>query len=76
MNTIVKGYGAALLRYKGVLNMAGQDRKVIFQGVHQLMSQQVGAFWRPDDSRQSKLVFIGLDLPQSLMMQSLEQCLV
>src|SRR5262249_10938434 len=68
MNAVVKSYGAALLRYKGVLYMVGEDRKVIFQGVHQLMSHHVGPFWRPDDQRQSRLVFIGLNLPQSLMM--------
>ena len=61
---------------KGVLNMAGEDRKVIFQGVHQLMSHHVGASWQPDDQRQSRLVFIGLDLPQALMMRSLQQCVV
>jgi G3E family GTPase len=76
MNTIVRGYGPALLRYKGVLNMAGEDRKVIFQGVHQLMSHQVGASWAPGDTRQSRLVFIGLDLPQALMIRSLQLCLV
>jgi G3E family GTPase len=76
MNAMVRSHGPALLRYKGVLNMAGEDRKVIFQGVHQLMSHHVGASWQPDDSRQSRLVFIGLDLPQALMMRSLQQCLV
>jgi len=76
MNAIVKGYGPVLLRYKGVLNMAGADHKVIFQGVHQLMSHDVGASWGPGDARQSRLVFIGLNLPQALMMRSLEQCLV
>jgi G3E family GTPase len=76
MNAIVKGYGPALLRYKGVLNMAGEDRKVIFQGVHQLMSHHAGASWAADDVRQSRLVFIGLELPQALMQRSLEQCLV
>lgn len=76
MNAMVRSHGPALLRYKGVLNMAGEDRKVIFQGVHQLMSHHVGASWKPDDPRQSRLVFIGLDLPQALMMRSLQQCLV
>jgi len=76
MNAIVKGYGPALLRYKGVLNMAGEDRKVIFQGVHQLMSHHVGDAWSPGNERQSRLVFIGVDLPQGLMMRSLQQCLV
>jgi len=38
MNAVVKGYGSVLLRYEGVLYMAGEDRKVIFQGVHQQRS--------------------------------------
>lgn len=70
MNTV------ALLRYKGVLNLVDEDRKVIFQGMHQLMSHHAGAPWGPDDARQSPLVFIGFDLPQTLMMRSLQQCLV
>ncbi len=76
MNAMVKSHGQALLRYKGVLHMAGQDRKVIFQGVHQLMSHDAGAAWADGERRESRLVFIGLDLPQALMTRSLEQCLV
>jgi G3E family GTPase len=75
MNAIVQSHGAALLRYKGVLNMAGLDRKVIFQGVHQLMSHHVGDAWRPDEPRLSKLVFIGLGLPQTMILTSLQACL-
>ena len=38
MDAVVKSYGTRLLRYKGVLNIAGLERKIILQGVHQLMS--------------------------------------
>ncbi len=76
MNAIVKAHGPALLRYKGVLNMAGHDHKVIFQGVHQLMSHDAGGRWGPDDRRESRLVFIGLGLPQDLIARSLRYCLV
>jgi len=76
MNAIVRGYGQALLRYKGVLHMAGNPRKVIFQGVHQLMSHDAGAPWAEGEKRESRLVFIGLELPQALMLRSLQQCLV
>jgi G3E family GTPase len=76
MNATVSSLGSALLRYKGVLYMAGLDRKVIFQGVHQLMSHDAGAPWRADDRRESKLVFIGLDLPQALLTRSLQQCVI
>jgi G3E family GTPase len=68
-------HGQALLRYKGVLHMAGHDRKVIFQGVHQLMSHDAGGAWE-GPRRESRLVFIGLNLPSALMTRSLQQCLV
>jgi G3E family GTPase len=76
MNAIVASHGAALLRYKGVLHMAGQDCKVIFQGVHQLMSHDLGSPWEGGDHRESKLVFIGTNLPQAQLSRSLQQCLV
>ena len=65
-----------MLRYKGVLAMKGTDRKVIFQGVHQLMGSDLGPAWKPDEERISKMVFIGIDLPQDIFQQGLEQCLV
>ncbi len=45
LGAIVNIYGPRMLRYKGVLNMAGTDRKVIFQGVHQLMGSDLGPRW-------------------------------
>ncbi|MEA3393215.1 MAG: GTP-binding protein [Pseudomonadota bacterium] len=76
LGTIVQEHGPRMLRYKGVLNMKGTDRKVIFQGVHQLMGSDLGPAWRPDEVRQSKMVFIGIDLPKETLVQGLEQSLV
>ena len=45
LGAIVQVYGPKMLRYKGVLNMKGADRKVIFQGVHQLMGSDLGPKW-------------------------------
>jgi G3E family GTPase len=64
-----------MLRYKGVLHMKGTDRKVIFQGVHQLMGSDLGQPWAPDEKRMSKMVFIGIDLPRDIFLQGLQQCL-
>ena len=44
--------------------MKGTDRKVIFQGVHQLMGSDLGPKWAPGEKKTSKMVFIGIDLPQ------------
>ena len=76
LGAIVNVYGPRMLRYKGVLHMAGTERKVIFQGVHQLMGSDLGPQWAEGEARQSKMVFIGIDLPQDILEQGLEQCLV
>ena len=76
LGAIVNIYGPRMLRYKGVLNMKGTDRKVIFQGVHQLMGSDLGPPWGPDEVRSSKMVFIGIDLPKDIFLQGMEQSLV
>ncbi len=76
LGSIVQVYGPKMLRYKGVLFMKGSDRKVIFQGVHQLMGSDLGPKWQPGEARQSKMVFIGIDLPREILLQGLQGCLV
>jgi len=76
LGAMVNIYGPRMLRYKGVLWMKGTERKVIFQGVHQLMGSDLGPAWKADEPRTSKMVFIGIDLPRDILTQGLEQCLV
>ena len=76
LGAVVNIYGPRMLRYKGVLSMQGTERKVIFQGVHQLMGSDLGPAWALDEHRNSKMVFIGIDLPKDIFLQGLEQCLV
>nr|WP_145550760.1 GTP-binding protein [Variovorax boronicumulans] len=76
LGAVVNIYGARMLRYKGVLHMQGTERKVIFQGVHQLMGSDLGPAWAEGEARASKMVFIGIDLPKDIFLQGLEQCLV
>jgi G3E family GTPase len=76
LGAIVNIYGPRMLRYKGVLHMKGTERKVIFQGVHQLMGSDLGPQWAEGEQRTSRMVFIGIDLPKDIFLQGLEQCLV
>jgi G3E family GTPase len=76
LGSIVQVYGPRMLRYKGVLNMKGSERKVIFQGVHQMMGSDLGPMWAKGEKKTSKMVFIGLQLPVDVFQQGLEQCLV
>jgi G3E family GTPase len=73
---IVQVYGPQMLRYKGVLWMKGAERKVVFQGVHQMMGTDLGAKWSDTETRGSKMVFIGKNLPKDIFIRGLEQCLV
>jgi G3E family GTPase len=76
LGAVVNIYGPRMLRYKGVLHMNGTERKVIFQGVHQLMGSDLGPKWEAQEKRVSKMVFIGIELPKDIFLQGLEQCLV
>ena len=75
LGAIVNIYGPRMLRYKGVLHMKGTERKVIFQGVHQLMGSDLGPVWAAGEKPVSKMVFIGIDLPKDIFLQGLMQCL-
>ena len=73
---LVQVYGPRMLRYKGVLYMEHADRKVIFQGVHQIMGTDIGGKWGEDEIKESTMVFIGKNLPKEIFIQGLEQCMV
>ena len=74
LGAMLQVYGPKLMRYKGVLNVKGVDRRVVLQGVHMLMASDLGAAWKPGESRDSKLVFIGRDMPRELLLEGLAQC--
>jgi G3E family GTPase len=74
--TAVDLYGADMLRCKGVLDVAGRDQRVVFQGVQTLIDVAWGAPWDENELRTSVLVFIGRDLPRALFERELESCLV
>jgi G3E family GTPase len=76
LSGVIQVFGPRMLRYKGILLMDGADRKVIFQGVHQIMGTDIGAKWEENELRESKIVFIGKNLPKDVFIQGLNQCLV
>ncbi len=71
---LLETYGADMLRYKGVLNVEGKDRRIIFQGVHMLLSAEDGKPWLSAEKRESVMVFIGRKLPRVLFEKGLALC--
>ncbi|MNJ70373.1 putative GTP-binding protein YjiA [compost metagenome] len=64
MERLLDSHGNALLRYKGVLNIAGNDQRLVFQGVLRLYAFDWDAEWGADEQRNSVLVLIGDQLPE------------
>ncbi|MBB2495380.1 GTPase [Aquipseudomonas ullengensis] len=64
MENLLETHGSSLLRYKGVLAIAGEERRMVFQGVLRLYGFDYDSEWRADEARESVLVFIGDNLPE------------
>jgi len=75
LSGMIQVYGPDLLRYKGILWMKGNPRRVVFQGVHMMMGGDMGKPWTKADKKRSVLVFIGKKLPKDLFIAGLEECL-
>ena len=76
LSGLTQVYGNDMLRYKGMLYLKGNPRRVVFQGVHMMMGGDMGKPWGKDEARESVMVFIGRNLPEDLFIRGLEQCLV
>lgn len=70
----IETYGQDMLRYKGILQVDGNPRRVLFQGVHMIMGAEEGRPWAPGEARESRMVFIGRKLPQDLFGTGMALC--
>jgi G3E family GTPase len=75
LSGMIQVYGPDLLRYKGVLWMKGNPRRVVFQGVHMMMGGDLGKPWAKNEKKRSVMVFIGRKLPKELFIAGMRECL-
>jgi len=59
---LLREHGDDLLRCKGIVHLADEPERWIFQGAGPLFATSTGAPWQPDEPRLSRLVFIGRHL--------------
>jgi G3E family GTPase len=71
---VLREKGQDILRSKGVLAIDGEDRRLVYQGVHMIMDSNFGQPWRPGDKRASKLVFIGRNLDGEALKRGFAAC--
>jgi G3E family GTPase len=68
--------GPDLLRYKGILDIAGTNQRLAIQGVHMMMEGSNLSPWKTDTGRQSRLVFVGRNLDEKALREGFKNCSV
>ncbi|WP_008314721.1 CobW family GTP-binding protein [Leptolyngbya sp. PCC 6406] len=76
LGTLLRDRGPDIFRMKGILNIAGEDDRYVFQGVHMLFEGRGDRPWRTHESRKNELVFIGRNLEDMNLQDSFRACLV
>ncbi len=71
---LVQTEGPNILRCKGILSFKDDDRRFVFQGVHMILDGDHQRPWKEDEKRQSRIVFIGRNLPGKKITEGFESC--
>jgi G3E family GTPase len=74
LSGLLQSKGPDLYRTKGILALAGNDKRHVFQGVHMLLDSTADQAWKPNEKRVSQLVFIGKDLDRAELERGFMSC--
>jgi G3E family GTPase len=76
LQNLVATEGQKILRSKGILAFADDDDRYVFQGVHMMLEGDHQRKWKEGETRESRVVFIGRELPQQMIRDGFESCIV
>jgi G3E family GTPase len=76
LSQLLPTQGVDIFRMKGILNIAGEDERFVFQGVHMLLDGKADRPWKEGETRKNELVFIGRNLDEAKLKEDFRQCLV
>ncbi|MEA2975403.1 MAG: hypothetical protein QOF19_923 [Alphaproteobacteria bacterium] len=71
---LVANDGPAILRSKGILSFKDDPQRFVFQGVHMILDGDHQRDWKDDEKRESRIVFIGRDLPEDKIRNGFASC--
>ena len=75
VQNLVQTEGPNILRSKGILSFKNDDDRFVFQGVHMILDGDHQRPWKKDEKRDSRIVFIGRNLPEETIRQGFESCI-
>jgi len=73
LNEVLQAQGPDILRAKGILDVTGEDRRLVFQAVHMILEGDFLGTWAAGE-RRSKMVFIGRNLDEAQLRKGFEAC--
>jgi G3E family GTPase len=76
LGRLLQTQGPDIFRMKGILTIAGEDQRFVFQGVHMLFDGRADRLWKPGETRKNELVFIGRNLDEAQLREDFRACLV
>lgn len=74
LNDLLARQGPDILRAKGIVDVKGEDRRLVFQAVHMILEGDLQREWREDEDRYSRMVFIGRNLDEAALKAGFEAC--
>jgi G3E family GTPase len=74
IQNLTQAEGPNILRSKGILSLKDDPQRFVFQGVHMMLDGDHQREWRADEKRQSRIVFIGRNLPEEKIRKGFESC--
>jgi G3E family GTPase len=75
LSNLLQTKGPDIFRMKGILNIAGEDERFVFQGVHMLLDGKPDRLWKEGEQRKNELVFIGRDLDETQLKKDFLACM-
>ena len=75
ISAVLSTQGNDIFRSKGILDVAGRERRYVFQGVHMVMDGRETSAWGADEVRENTLVFIGRNLDRAKLNEGFRACL-
>ena len=75
LQNLVASEGQNILRSKGILAFSDDDDRYVFQGVHMMLEGDHQRPWKEGEARESRLVFIGRELPEQAIREGFENCI-
>jgi G3E family GTPase len=72
---LVQKEGPSILRCKGILSFRNDDERFVFQGVHMILDGDHQRPWNKSEKRDSRIIFIGRNLPGKKITEGFESCI-